>query len=219
MIEHQTQQLAGLHIASQFFYRLFHQSPDPIWIESLKQESLLQYWPLDLDPADQSLLDQFQQSLETDIKILANDYADLFVGPDKLLAAPWASVYLTEEQINCGQPTQLVKAFYREFGIEIDTGETEPEDHIGLMFAFLAHLTQEALAAAESNDQTIESWITACRAFLENHLLTWAPRFLELVQEHAKTDFYRDGGRLCTITLQQFADFTDAEYKIVRLFR
>ena len=158
-------------------------------------------------------------SLETDLNRLSHDYSDLFVGPDKLLAAPWASVYLTEEQINCGQPTQWVKAFYREFGIEIDTGETEPEDHIGLMFAFMAHLTQEALTAAEANDQSIEPWISGCRAFLENHMLTWAPRFLEWVQEQAKTDFYKDGSRLCQLTLQQFADFTDAEYKIVRLFR
>lgn len=218
MNEEQIQQLAGLHMSSLFFYHLFHQSPDKMWVESLEKESLLSKWPLDLASDEQTILTKLNQSLENDITRLSCDYADLFVGPNRLLAAPWASVYLTAEQLNCGHPTQLIKTFYKKFGIEVDTGEREPEDHIGLMFAFLAYLTHSGLEAV-SNDESAQPFMAACRHFLEDHLLTWAPRFLTLVQENAQTDFYRNSSLLCKVMLDQFATLSGAQYKSVTLFR
>ncbi len=224
MSEQQLQQLAGLHIASQFFYRFFHQAPDAQFVTALKgsdEESLLGHWPIPLNEEGQLALNSLKAGLSEDESVISRDYADLFIGPDRLLAAPWSSVYLTEDQINCGQPTLHVKDFYREYGIEIDTGENEPEDHIGLMFAFLAHLTEQALQVAENTEgkNETELWITACKAFLENHLLTWAPRFLAIMEENARSGFYKSGSKLCQTTLNSFAELTGAQFKIVKLYR
>ncbi|MTI15349.1 TorD/DmsD family molecular chaperone [Sansalvadorimonas verongulae] len=221
MTEQQLHQMAGLHIASQFFYRFLHQAPDAELIQALQGDGdvcLLDHWPVELNDEDQQALAIMKAGLDTHLSELSQDYADLFVGPNALLAAPWGSVYLTEDQANCGQPTLQVKAFYREYGVEIDTGENEPDDHIGLMFAFLAHLTEQGLQAA-GNGGEAEPWITAAKAFLEHHILTWAPRFLTIMGENARSDFYKGGSLLCKATLDSFAELTGAQFKIVKLYR
>ena len=221
MTEQQLDQMAGLNIASQFYYRLFHQAPDAEFVQALAGDGdvcLLDHWPVGLNDEGQQALAVMKTGLKADMDTLSRDYADLFIGPDALKAAPWASVYLTEDQANCGQPTLQVKAFYREYGIEIDTGENEPDDHIGLMFAFLAHLTGQGLQAV-GNGEAVEPWITAAKAFLEHHMLTWAPRFLEIVGENAISDFYKGGSQLCKVTLDSFAELTGTQFKIVKLYR
>lgn len=222
MNEYQIEKTAGFHFASLFFYRLFHQSPDQQWIDSLKADALFEQWPLELPAEQQTILRRVSLSLEADTsdisQQLSQDFADLFVGPNQLLAAPWASVYLTAEQLNCGLPTLQVKACYEKFGLTIDTGEVEPEDHIGLMFAFLAYLTQQGLEAV-GHDQSADVWVSGCKHFLEAHLLTWAPRFLELVEQHANTDFYVSCSQLCRVMLEQLAAFYGADVKPARLFR
>lgn len=218
MNDQQIEQIAGLHFASLYFYRLFHQSPDQTWVDNLKKDEFIEHWPLQLTPELEESIRCMRRSLDTDMTELSQDYADLFVGPNSLLAPPWASVYLTAEQLNCGLPTHQVKAFYQQYGLMIDTGEQEPEDHIGLMFAFLAYITRQGLEAV-GNKENIDPWISACKHFLEGHVMTWVPRFLELMGEHAQTNFYRSGSQLCRVTLDQFVQFSKATYKPTRLFR
>lgn len=219
MSEQDMQQLAGINIACRFFYQAFHQMPEPDFIEALNRESLVEHWPVDAENSKMTAgLAKLSSALtHNPIEAIAQDYAALFIGPDALKAAPWGSVYLTEEQTTCGESTQAVKAFYREFGIEIDTGEAEPEDHIGLMMAFLVHLTDQALQSTSLEEA--RPWFCATQSFLTDHLLTWVPRFLELMYENALTDFYQGVSLLCEGTLQVLTDLTGAEYRIVRLYR
>ena len=223
MTQQEQQLLAGLDIACRFFYQSFHHSPTQPFIQLMKDEQLLENWPLPTENEKVAeglkLLDSsLELSADTVMATAGDDFAELFIGPNALKAAPWASVYLSEEQTTCGEATLAIKAFYREFGIEIDTGENEPEDHIGLIFAFLAHLTGQALENIDQ-EETVQPWLCACRSFLTDHVLTWAPRFLEIMRENARTDFYQGMSLLAEGTLQQFAERVEAEYKIVRLYR
>lgn len=223
MKDSQLETLAGLNIACHFFYQAFHHAPTEDFIATLGNEALMEHWPLEANSSKTTeALALINQSVadarENKISPLAQDYAALFVGPDKLKAAPWGSVYLTEEQTTCGESTLAIKAFYREFGVEIDTGENEPEDHIGLIFAFLAHLTDQALNTTEKKEE-VQPWLCATGAFLTDHVLTWAPRFLNTMKENAETEFYQGISLLAEDTLEQLAKMVDADYKIVRLYR
>ncbi|MGF1684141.1 molecular chaperone TorD family protein [Photobacterium makurazakiensis] len=217
MTEQQFQTLAGLSLVSRFFYQAFHQAPTAEFVDAIYQESLIEQWPLDADN------DSLAQGLELlkqqpDIKSLSVDFQTLFIGPDALKAAPWASVYLTEEQTIFGQPTLDIKAFYAQFGIEIDTGEREPEDHIGLIFTFLAHLSEMALQQDLDEDKP-SPLLCALEKFLTEHVLTWAPRMLHIMRDEAETDFYKGISFAAEGTLRQFAQLVKADYRIVRLHR
>ena len=217
MTEQQYQTIAGLSLVSRFLYQAFHQSPTAEFIDAIYQNDLIGQWPLDADN------DSVEKGLELlgnkpELKPLAEDFQALFIGPDVLKAAPWASVYLTEEQTIFGQPTLAIKAFYSQFGIEIDTGEREPEDHIGLIFTFLAHLTELALQQ-EVDENKPSPILCALEKFLSEHVLTWAPRMLHIMREQAETDFYRGISFAAEGTLRQFAQLVKADYRIVKLYR
>ena len=223
MTPQQTETLAGLEIACRFLYTAFHRAPEPGFLHPLVADRLLAHWPVEDDnPRVQSGLEAMQQFLDehadNPMPLLKQDYNALFIGPNALLAAPWSSVYLTEEQLTLTEPAMAVREFYRQYGIAINTGENEPDDHIGLQFAFIAHLLGEALQAVD-NEQPEQPWLGATAEFLTNHVLIWTGRLFELIRENATTDFYRGLADLAEGSLQQLANLTGAEYLIVRLYR
>lgn len=217
MTEQQFHTIAGLSLVSRFFYQAFHQAPSAEFIQSIYQDDLIQQWPLEAnnDTLEQGLALLKQQP---DMAAINHDFADLFIGPNALKAAPWASVYLTEEQTLFGAPTAAIKQFYLQFGVEIDTGEHEPDDHIGLIFSFIAHLCEMALQQDIAHDQP-SPLLCALEKFLSEHVLTWAPRMLHIMREEASTDFYKGISLAAEGTLRQFAQLTKADYRIVRLYR
>ena len=103
------------------------------------------------------------------------DYTRLFIGVDRVLAAPWESVYFNDERLLFQVQTQQVRQWYLRYGLEPENLHKEPDDHIGLELAFLAHLAQRGLQALEQNDPAVfEDSLAAQRGFLAEHLLKWA---------------------------------------------
>ncbi|WP_162046659.1 molecular chaperone [Vibrio taketomensis] len=209
--------LAGLTIASHFLYRALHQAANSEFIDALYQDALFDEWPVELSN------DKVNRGLELlkaepELAALGRDYAQLFVGPNALTAAPWGSVYLTEEQITCGESTLAIRDFYQAHGIAIDTGEREPEDHIGIIFSFIAYLTDTALDAQVVEVSHNDS-LQALQTFLTEHVLPWAPRFCLTMREAAQTPFYQGISYLAEGTLEQLAQLVDAKYKLVKLYR
>jgi putative dimethyl sulfoxide reductase chaperone len=144
--------------------------------------SLLQIWS------------QAQSNLPPDEQLsrLQADYTRLFIGPSKVLAPLWESVHYGEERLTFQPETLAVRHWYRRFGLEAVNLHHEPDDHIGLELAFVAHLAGRGLAALEQNDpQTMMALLHAQRQFLSQHLWKWAFGWCALVGEHAQTDFYR----------------------------
>ncbi|MFC0229194.1 Tat proofreading chaperone DmsD [Serratia aquatilis] len=123
---------------------------------------------------------------------LAEAYQRLFVGPYALPAPPWGSVYLDRESVLFGDSTLRLRQWLRVNGIEAQRQQNEPEDHIGTLLMMAAWL-------AEEHQQTMIS------ALLAQHLLPWAPRYLELLQQHAGHPFYKGVAQLAQITLAGWA--------------
>lgn len=120
------------------------------------------------------------------------EYRRQFVGPAARPAPPWGSVYTDRDGVIFGESTLALRAWMRERGIERTADERTPEDHIGLMLAMMAFLAQER---PELLDE-----------YLAEHFLTWAPHYLEALEEATTHPFYEGLARLTRATLSGIRD-------------
>jgi putative dimethyl sulfoxide reductase chaperone len=147
-----------------------------------------------------------------DFDELRADYTRLFIGPGKVLAPPWESVYYSEERLIFQEQTLKVREWYRRFGLESEKIHNEPDDHIGLELSFLAHLSALRLKAMqEKNEGAFNGYLKAQHQFLKQHPLKWAPLWCEMVDKHAQTDFYRGLALLTVGALKALDAFLAAE--------
>ena len=120
------------------------------------------------------------------------DYTHMFVGLERVLVPMWESVYFSKQRNIFQEETLQVRNWYRRFGLEPEKLYQEPDDHIGLEFAFLAHLAQLGTQALEEEDERrFQQLFEAQRAFFKEHLGTWVLTWCGLVEQHAKTNFYK----------------------------
>ncbi len=138
------------------------------------------------------------------------DYTRLFSGVSKIPVAPWESVYFNDERLVFQKQTVDVRNWYKRFGLEVASEHNEPDDHIGLELAFMAHLARLGLTAqGENDDGDLQEARSAQREFLQGHLLLWAPLWCNLVLEHARTSFYRGLALLLRGALSEIALLLD----------
>jgi TorA maturation chaperone TorD len=180
--------------------KLLYQEPEQNWFRSLIEGEVFEEAPLTLHNSDArrgfALLQSWSQGRqcrlgEEGFDLLCSDYTRLFIGPGRVLAPPWESVYFNDERLTFQKQTLQVRGWYRNFGLRAEKIYKEPDDHIGLELAFLSHLAQLGLAALEKQDETeFERLLKAQRHFLEGHPLKWVSLWSQQVEEHAHTDFY-----------------------------
>ena len=125
-------------------------------------------------------------------KQLNEEYQALFIGPHALPAPPWGSVYLDPEAVIFGNSLLKLREFLQTNAIEFQKTQDEPEDHMGLMLMLAAYL-------AENRPELL-------KAFLQDHLLTWAKRYLHLLSEQSLSPFYQGLAELTQDTLQNWQD-------------
>lgn len=121
-------------------------------------------------------------------------FARLFVGPNKLPAPPWGSVYTDHDSVIFGNKTLDVRAWMRDNGVKMELGSYVPEDHIGLLLIMFSWAVRNGVPDEKLTE------------LLEEHLLSWSDRFLELFVEGAVHPFYENLGGLARATL---ADWTE----------
>jgi TorA maturation chaperone TorD len=123
---------------------------------------------------------------------IRSDYMRLFIGPGKVLAPPWESVYFSEERLLFQEQTLQIRQWFHRFGLEAEKKYKEPDDHIGLEMSFVAYLSKLALQAFEEQDQEkFDELLEAQHEFLAEHLLAWGYQWCNRVIEYAQTDFYK----------------------------
>lgn len=180
--------------------KALHSYPDEAWLYSLAKEGVFKELPLESDVPEvqrgstlmQAWTENMLSSKESTFAALLSDYNRLFIGPDKLLAPPWGSIYLTKERLIFQEQTLEVRNWYRRFGLELNNLYHEPDDHIGLELSFLAHLAQLALQALKNQDAVaLDNLLHDQHDFLIAHPLRWASMWCDLVDQHAQTDFNR----------------------------
>ena len=166
--------------AYKFLAECYH-LPDDELLELLKDP------PANVDLS----VDVLADAVPADLEELRVDYARLFVGPFEVLAPPYGSVYLEDEDRVMTQSTEDVMEEYLREGLDVDM--KEPADHVAAELEFLYVLVARELEAVSDGD--FERAATALRKqkrFLDYHLGAWIEEFTDAVETNAKTEFYRD---------------------------
>ena len=137
----------------------------------------------------QSMRTEFKAS--ADLEPLKVDFSKLFVGPYKLSAAPYGSVYLEGERKMMGDTTLDVRNRYREAGLDTAKTFKDAPDHISAELEFMYYLIfKEIESFANSDIETAIGFIQRQKSFLEDHLMAWLPEFANSIMENAEKPFY-----------------------------
>jgi putative dimethyl sulfoxide reductase chaperone len=129
-----------------------------------------------------------------DPRTLSFEYNRLFVGPERLLCAPYESVHRKDRsEIEMGMvlgPSVIdVRRRYAESGLEITKSFRDLPDHIGVELEFMHYLCSKELETDRP-----EEWESLRRMqseFFEFHLVPWTSLFADKVAENTTSPFYR----------------------------
>ncbi len=146
-----------------------------------------------------------------DLDALSLDFSRLFLGPYKLHAPPYGSVYLDGERQIMGKSTLEVRNKYRESGLDISSDFRNPPDHIAAELEFMYFLIlKETEAIGNSDIDSTVSFLEKQRTFLREHLGAWVFDFANTIEEEAETDFYKNLARATkTFIEQNFDELSD----------
>lgn len=156
---------------------------------------------------DEKLLEKLRNSKELvgevcdELKTLVVDFSRLFVGPFKLLAPPYGSIYLEHSQTIMGDSTIDVRERYRQEGLKIDLKEAP--DHIAIELEFMYFLGfQEIEAIGNSDTKKAKSYLRKQADFLDIHLCKWVPQFTDKIEQGAQTEFYKNLAKITKLFIQ-----------------
>jgi TorA maturation chaperone TorD len=140
-------------------------------------------------------LDPIAQAASVDdVETLLVDHTRLFIGPYKLMAPPYGSVYL-EDGILMGNSTVSVEDFYRQEGMEV--ADQEVPDHITAELEFMYVLIGKEIEAIEAGDlDTANRYRQKQKSFMGMHLGAWIAEFTNMILVEAYTEFYKTLGRI-----------------------
>lgn len=142
-------------------------------------------------------LELLRKGADCEPEKLALEHTRLFIGPYRLPAPPYESVYRTDERLVMQQPTIEVRKAYRNAGLEIRGIHTNPDDNISAELEFMEYLCDKTASSLKSKDtQEAMKYIELQRKFLEEHLNKWVPAFSEDIIKNTKEDFYRGAALL-----------------------
>lgn len=210
------QLLTGEMLTFALLGKAFYVYPEQAWIRSLVAEDVFAQAPFAESQPDVvaglASLQRWSRTVsENAFADLCSDYTRLFIGPGKVLAPPWESVYFSEDRLTFQESTLQVREWYRRFGLESDKLHHEPDDHIGLELEFVAHLARRALLALEQHDQGgYDAAVGAQGQFIAEHLGRWASGWCGQVEAQAQTDFYRGVAMLTRGAVAEAANYSDA---------
>lgn len=139
-----------------------------------------------------SSLKDIETMEEKDFKKIKEEYNRLFVGPGKLVAPPWGSVYLSEERIIFDEHTLSVRDFYKSWGISVNRKNKEPDDHIGFELEFMSIMCRKSIDAIRENDMDkLKDLLEAQKSFLQDHLLKWTDQFFQVIFKYSEENFFK----------------------------
>ena len=130
-----------------------------------------------------------------------DEYTHLLVGPNKLPAPPWESVYINKERMIFQDSTLKVRQAYLKYGLLPANYPHEADDHLALELDFMLHLSSLLLEKYEqmqvgsmcitgnTDTDEIKKLIDDQQAFLDEHLLVWVGSFAEQIQ-HGQTQIF-----------------------------
>jgi TorA maturation chaperone TorD len=121
---------------------------------------------------------------------IEREYFDLFVGLGRGELFPYASYYLTGYLH--GRPLARIRETLKQIGLERTGGQSEPEDHVAVLFEVMAGLAGGQIVAPGGTDRTI----------FENHLKPWVGRFFSDLEHTESAAFYKSVGSLGRVFME-----------------
>jgi len=198
--------LVGEKLLLSLLSKMIYTAPEADWLQTLVSEDVFSEAPIGMDQPDiqkgLSYLQAWTKSCSPQISsdqvdFVQSDHLRLFIGVGDVLAAPWESVYASDERLLFQKETLQVRGWYHRFGLQAEREYHEPDDHIALELSFLSHLAGLALGAlADGYPVRFNELIAAQNQFLIEHLGKWVGRWSDLVLNHARSDFYRGAALL-----------------------
>lgn len=127
----------------------------------------------------------------------ALEYTRLFVGPGRVPAPPYESVYTDPDGRVMGEAAVDALRRYRDAGLSLAPGVHELPDHVALLTEFMAHLCEEEAAAWDRGDAAeAERLLSLQASFLTDHLVSWTPRFSARLASATDCELYLALARL-----------------------
>jgi TorA maturation chaperone TorD len=121
---------------------------------------------------------------------IEREYFDLFVGLGRGELFPYASYYLTGYLY--GRPLARIRQALKQIGLEKIEGQSEPEDHVAVLFEVMAGLASGQIIAPAGTDRDI----------FEAHLKPWIGRFFSDLERAQSAAFYSCVGTLGRIFME-----------------
>lgn len=183
-----------------FLTRSFIEEPSRDFVELLSSEEMMEAFPFieesemlrgGVEALSFYLRDPDLLSTKN-MDDLAADFTNLFVGPNKVKAPPWESIYVSDQRLVFRDETIDVRNTYAKQSLIPKNIHLEPDDHISLELDFLVHLTKRALTELRANKLShAKRTLTEQKKFMQSHLLKWVSDLAGNVRHFARTDFYR----------------------------
>lgn len=143
---------------------------------------------------------------------VSRDYTYLFYMVGASHTSPFESVYRTDDRTMFGPTTLEVRELYQSWGVQIPKQGSIPDDHLGFEFLFLSHLFDNAQHVVESDAELIEHPLDVAASFLSDHVLVFAPLYLNTVETRAQTSFYKAIAQVAQAMLISMSACLDVEF-------
>lgn len=144
-------------------------------------------------PVLEDTIKNFEASINaSDRTSLKAEYHRLFVGPYRLPAPPYASVYLESEPTIMGTSTLEVLRMYEEARFLLSPSFKDLPDHVAVELEFMALLCEEERRAWRRGGLCEAAKLLAKEeTFLREHLVRWIPHFSSRILSSTDSPFYR----------------------------
>ncbi len=131
------------------------------------------------------------------------EYTRLFIGPYKMLAPPYESVYHNGDGTLMGNSTLEVMSLFREAGYSLADDYHDAPDHIATELEFMHILVAGISEFVQKNDTVAaEQYMRILISFLTDHLANWIPGLTRQVETVTGSEFYRSLARITRRTIE-----------------
>lgn len=166
--------------------------PEDAFLHKPELVKSLHHWLDKLNLDGEGFAKKMEQSLNdyTEEQLLI-EYAHLFVGPFKIQAPPYSSVYLGDGTV-MNKHSVWVLQQYREAGIDFNFEVHDLPDHIAVENSFLYYLTYNEIKALQNGDVTqAKLFFNTHHQFLKKHYRNWVPQFCLKGKNNTQNKFYQ----------------------------
>lgn len=118
-------------------------------------------------------------NIDDDWREVEYDFNRLFVGPQALLAPPYASAYLDTEPQLMGNSTQEIRGLLHALGLAVRDENQIPDDHISYEIELCLVLMKQA--PQQPIYQEALAWLVG------DHMGHWLPKFIANSENQAQT--------------------------------